>query len=131
MRTSPSEKKIRRIEALAAKSIEKTRRTVNQRLDKASRKIAVAADRLREKEHAALNSGNGVLDRARDLVDEKAQLLAEKTRHASELAQNGYGQVRDLGVRARVYTRENPVKSAAIAMGLGLVTGLAIRQARS
>lgn len=126
MTAIPTEK-IERLEEMTTESLEKARTAVNKTLDAANQKIADAAEKLRETAEADGEEA-GMLHKVKDVAREKGVLLQNKARES-------YGQVKgtasDLGARAKLFVRENPVTSTAVAMGLVLVTGLAIRQARS
>lgn len=126
MTAIPTEK-IERIEEMTTESIEKARAAVNKTLDTANQKIADAAEKLRETTDPDGEEA-GMLHKVKDVAREKKVLLQEKARDT-------YGQMKgtasDLGTRAKLFVRKNPVASTAVAMGLVLVTGLAIRQARS
>lgn len=127
--------KIERIEELAAENIENVRAVVNEKLDTATQTIAEAAEELRESTELTLERRDGLLEKGKSFVSEKKHLLAAKTRHVADLTTNSCNQLREgtgeLSAKAKLFTRKNPIKSTALAMGLGIVTGLALRQARS
>jgi len=140
MTAIPTER-IEQMEELATENIEQARIAVNKRLDTANRKIADVAEELRETAGVA-DPETSMLDKAKDFAREakgialeKKQLLEKKTHHVSDLARNSYGQMRGtasgLWTKTKHFALKNPVTSTAIAMGVAVVTGLAIRQARS
>ena len=75
-------------------------------------------------------SGTASADRLSEMRDEAAAKMDEARDIASHMSRNALQQTRYAAAKAGDYVRENPLSSAAIAAGIGLVAGLLIHRDR-
>jgi len=129
-------------EKKAHKTVEKTRTAVNEGLDKTEEKVTEGLDTAQKKVNKGLDKAHAKISDAADTASRRYGELREKAQHASEVTrekydatvaelQRGYeqlhGQVTELRRDFEGYAQENPLKTAAIAGGVGFFVGLLLR----